>query len=704
MGGARLVGMPSGGGRASSSEGGPPGHLGGDLLHRVALALNSTLELDEVLRLLGDMAREAVAADRCSLFLLEGHLLRPAVSIATASDGDLWAAFRGMGSIRVPPRSPVWELLTSENSVAVEDPAASELIPRSWVERFDVRSAVLVPLRAAGTPCGLMAVDYAQARSFGVHELVTLDAIGAYAGVAVRNARLYESTKQRARAQEALARGGAALVSTLEPEQAAGALVDAYLDLTGAESCAIALFDLEHTQITTLATRGVGEEVAPVPFELVPDHIRERVTEAWTERPDPVEFGPDQWLRGIVGSAEDVSHVVLPLPSGAGHARGAVLLGLREGQRLRGEERRAALTLAAIAAAALERASLLTRLRRQLLSLEVLYALSTAITERADAPRLVTKLNELLAQHGIEVDSIALRKRPLRDRLNAATATATERDAWRRELGCVAIDDGLLAVPMRVGARTIGALRVRPQSLPAEERSFLEIVGRGVAEVATRRALRTAVEESARDQAVTGERERIGADLHDTVGQLFVAMGLLSRQAAGELPSDSHWSSRFVRLGSLADRGKWEIDQAVRALSFLPASRRGLPVALRSLATSFSSDSGIQVLVDVPSEQQRLPSDIERALYRVAHEALINAWRHARCALIRIHLEEEQGEVVLRIRDDGLGLGPRTESSSEGIGLRNLRRAMDDVGGTVRVQNSHPRGVVVEARVGVEPR
>ncbi|MGH2685722.1 MAG: GAF domain-containing protein, partial [Actinomycetota bacterium] len=184
------------------------------LLERVALALNSTLELRGVLRVLAEVTLEVSGADRCSLFLLEGHTLHPAVAIGTEEDGDLWSAFRGMGPVDLDDIPGALEHLRAGKAVGIDDAGASNLVPHGWVERFSLRTLVLVPLLAAGEPCGLMAVDFRTYHPIGQRELALLEAIGAYAGVAVRNARLFEAVSRRARLQEAMARGASALVST----------------------------------------------------------------------------------------------------------------------------------------------------------------------------------------------------------------------------------------------------------------------------------------------------------------------------------------------------------------------------------------------------------------------------------------------------------------------------------------------------------
>ncbi|HEX9888555.1 MAG TPA: GAF domain-containing protein [Nitriliruptorales bacterium] len=668
----------------------------GHLLRRVALALNSTLELKEVLHRLAELALAASGADRTSVFLLEGRWLRPTVALAPQRDDELWATFREMHPVHLDRVPSGWERLTEGRAVAAANAADLDLVPREWAETFGLKAVVLVPLLAAGEPCGLMVVDYARERTFEPEELRLLETMASYAGIAVRNARLYHLSEQRAHVQDALARGTAALVSPLDGASIARSLVDIYTELTGADSCAIGLLDHRNDAITTLAARGLEGDLGPVPYDVVPDHIRDRLTEEWTLDPRPVVFENEPWLSSLAAAPEPVDrHLVLPLGV-HGRVLGAVVMGFSRRGWPDTEVRGAASTLAAIAAAALERATLLEQLESQLRRLEVLYGLSAVVTDRASGPHLLSRLNDLLSPHGFRVEGLAFRDRRMQRHLGGEV-TREERAAWRRLDGCAPLADGTLAVPMLLGTEQVGTMRVTPALVTDEECAFLRIVAGGAAEIINRGALRTAVEDGLRHQAVEAERSRIAAELHGSVGSLFQSIAALARRTAGKLPARSGWSGQFLRLAQLADGGKWEIDQAIRALTFVPEARRGLVPALTSLARAFQDDSGIQVLFDVSGEPAPIAPEAERALYRVAHEATINAWRHARCAVIRIELGYHHGTATLRVRDDGVGLGPRSDDNTGGAGIRNLRRAVSEVGGTVSVRNATPRGVLVEA-------
>ena len=344
------------------------------------------------------------------------------------------------------------------------------------------------------------------------------------------------------------------------------------------------------------------------------------------------------------------------------------------------------------------RRDLLASLERQVERLDVLHDLGGALAERGGSASLVARLNRLLDGRGPEVESLAWRSRTLSRRLGGSALTPAERTMLHESARCTTLPDGRIAIPMHLGRKAVGAMRVRGATERPDDVAFLEMLAAGVAEVANRISLRADVEEAARGRELAQERDRIAADLHDTAGQLFVAIQLLARREAEKLSPDSQWVGRFHRLAELADQGKWEIDQAIEALAFFPAAGRGLVPAIKSLSAAFRADSGLDVIVDVSGRPARLPAKTERALYRVVHESLANAWRHARCSVVRVALVFDKSAVSLTVTDDGMGL---TESIPDRgrVGTNSMRRSVTDVGGTFRIRNARPRGVVVSAEI-----
>lgn len=670
-----------------------------ELLEQVVAALNAPLELKEVLRLLGDIALEASDAERFSLFLLDGRQLVPAVAIGPRHDERLWQAFCSMGPIDLEPSQ--WSAIAGSGGVAIHDARGSDLIPADWVAQFSLRTLVLVPLRARGELRGLMALDWSDVREVPDRTVAVLETLASYVAVAVKTAIPLDAVERRAQLQETLAHAAKVLASPLPPSEIVDHLSSAYMQLLDPAVCGVALVDADQATMTTVASPN-RPELKPIALSEIPDHLLQLLGDTWAEDKRPIALGDDPWLSELLDGDEAgaTSYVALPLLCD-GHTRGGVLLGFAGDAGLDSEAKAAAQSLAAIGTAALERHELLTRLDRQVDRLDVLYHASRTLADGADAAALVAKLTEALASHGIEVSGLTFRDRRLKRFFGGAPPTDEEREAWRNDEPSAVLADGSLAVPMRIGPRLVGALRVRPADLDAEQVSFLEALAGELAEVAMRRALRSEVEEAARERAVTAERERFAADLHDTAGQVFVAMNLLARALAESVPPDTSWATDAARLAELADQGNGAIDDAVRALAFFPVARRGLVPSLRALAASIGNDSGLDIAVDVHGRARRLPANVQRAFYRVAHEAITNAWRHANCATVRVELEMTSRQARLRVTDNGVGLSAEPQPGLH-IGLTSMRRAVDEIAGVLEIGDADPHGTMVEAAVDLK--
>ena len=499
---------------------------------------------------------------------------------------------------------------------------------------------------------------------------------------------LFDQIQLRATLHETLGRAAAELGSLGDAAALVNKLVETYTALLQPQSCAVALLWSGDDRLTTLASSAPSLP-RTIPLTEIPEAILAHVTERWTDVTCPVELGPQPWLSEVLGSP-DARYLLLPLIVEE-QPQGAVVLGFGEHRHLSDEELQAASTLTTVASVALDRQRLLAQRSRQVSRLSALYQLSAALTEGICSDQAVTMLNELLAEQGLHIvdvsledDRLARQLRPLAERADSQAAASVD-------------TRGTVAVPMRLGRRVVGSLHVRPGTGDNDEGSFLDALASGLAEILHRGALRAAAEESARERAVAAERERIAADLHDDAAQLFVAISLVTQRLAEKLPASA--APEIERVIGMADQGKSAVQEAVRGLTFFPVRQRGLVASLESLAQSVAAAADLSVTVEVAGSQARLAPPVEYALYRVAHEALVNAWRHSRCRTVRVELLFRSSDAVLRVGDDGVGLGEGADVEPDGFGAKGLRRAISEVGGELRFSNRWPRGLVVEARV-----
>ena len=135
---------------------------------------------------------------------------------------------------------------------------------------------------------------------------------------------------------------------------------------------------------------------------------------------------------------------------------------------------------------------------------------------------------------------------------------------------------------------------------------------------------------------------------------------------------------------------------------------QGLAGALRDFADSILRDSSMEVdFVATGLEQERLPSQIESALYRVAQEAIVNVLKHAHARRLSIVLKRGSGAVTLVIEDDGQGFDP---DAVPGLprkghsGLAGMRERLHLIAGSLTIESRPGQGTTVLARVPLSTR
>jgi signal transduction histidine kinase len=119
-------------------------------------------------------------------------------------------------------------------------------------------------------------------------------------------------------------------------------------------------------------------------------------------------------------------------------------------------------------------------------------------------------------------------------------------------------------------------------------------------------------------------------------------------------------------------------------------SEAGLGTALRGLAHR----SPLPVRLHLPAGG-RLPAEIEATAYYVVSEAFANTAKHASASAVDVAVEAADGNVTVRVSDDGAG----GADPSRGSGLTGIRDRVEAVGGTLAVHSPPGAGTVLTARL-----
>ncbi len=156
-------------------------------------------------------------------------------------------------------------------------------------------------------------------------------------------------------------------------------------------------------------------------------------------------------------------------------------------------------------------------------------------------------------------------------------------------------------------------------------------------------------------ELVSAERHRIARDLHDSVAQCLVGIGMHLEWCHRHLDPSSPAYERLVASKELARAGLGWVRSAVEELSGLEQPGTGLGQALRDLAADFRSAGQLRVSVRVTARQRQLPSAVEHALFQIAQEGLWNAVRHAHATQAWLSLAYAEDQILLSVADDGSG-------------------------------------------------
>ncbi len=239
------------------------------------------------------------------------------------------------------------------------------------------------------------------------------------------------------------------------------------------------------------------------------------------------------------------------------------------------------------------------------------------------------------------------------------------------------------------------------QGRPAMLGTAIDISARKDAEIKLRSSVAelSRSEEKLRQLAISQvaireeERKRLGLDLHDDVCQELVGVGILLEAVRQRLPPDA------AGIGEL-ERSTQYLNEVVEHLRALASDLRplqlrdlGLLGSLRALADGMSSDR-MRVSVSCPAPMPRLEEDIELAVYRVAQEATLNAFRHGSARAVGLMLSAVDGHVNLEVSDDGSGFDT-TSTDGRGLGLVSMEERALALGGRLGIWSERGKGATL---------
>ena len=197
--------------------------------------------------------------------------------------------------------------------------------------------------------------------------------------------------------------------------------------------------------------------------------------------------------------------------------------------------------------------------------------------------------------------------------------------------------------------------------------------------------------------AILSDRDRIARDLHDLVIQRLYATGM-SLQGAMPLLNRPEAATRVSSAVDALDETIREIRSAIFSLqSRGEAKQNGLRAQVLEVVDQMTPALGFAPSLRLVGPlDEAVPADAAEQVLSALREALSNAARHA--AASRVNVTVEVGpELILRVRDDGTGMGHTTRRS----GLANIAERAADLGGKLTVNAAEGGGTQLDWRVPV---
>jgi PAS domain S-box-containing protein len=250
---------------------------------------------------------------------------------------------------------------------------------------------------------------------------------------------------------------------------------------------------------------------------------------------------------------------------------------------------------------------------------------------------------------------------------------ATEQYASEGELRLRPPDNTLIPAhfSFRLLSRDKSAIGILVTDLTAQKQQ-VEIAGR----------LQTMQEE---------DRRRIARELHDSVGQLLVAIALNIAIVKKEAHSLSPEAAALIEDSA---RMIDDINNEIRTISHLlhppMLDEIGLASALRWYIQGFAQRSKVDAVLDIPKKLDRLPQEMEIAIYRVVQECLTNVHRHSGSPSCAVKIQQDDESLRIEIQDQGRGIPQAKKSTLSfwgGVGLRGMQERLRQLGGALEVQS-----------------
>ena len=192
-----------------------------------------------------------------------------------------------------------------------------------------------------------------------------------------------------------------------------------------------------------------------------------------------------------------------------------------------------------------------------------------------------------------------------------------------------------------------------------------------------------------REQALLRDRIELSQTIHDTTAQsaYMISLGIdTAIDLAGK--SNQDLNATLAVTSALSKSIMWELRRPIDAGHLFEG--RALGSVLRSHTSSFTTITSVPAEMVQSGTEPLLSTEVLAKLFAIAHNALTNAFLHARAHRVELSLDFQPDCIRLSVSDDGVGL-PH-DYAQRGHGFRNMKADAERMGGRLIVETGGPEG------------
>ena len=190
------------------------------------------------------------------------------------------------------------------------------------------------------------------------------------------------------------------------------------------------------------------------------------------------------------------------------------------------------------------------------------------------------------------------------------------------------------------------------------------------------------------------ERHHIARELHDEAGQTLTSVMVGLRMIERDSADPAAVIARCREVKQIADNVLENLHRLAVDLRPAALDHLGLVAALRQHAERVSDQHGLPIQFATVGKIERLPGEMETAIYRIVQEALTNIIRHAQATRVDILLERRGGALIVVVEDNGVGIAPQPQALDH-LGMVGMRERAEMLNGTLTVESSPGKGTTV---------